>query len=216
MVKWFKTKKTNKCKVIVTLGQICHLTSRQWRCHRPPERPHLCSRWSLAVQTWTRAKYTMTNNDRKAKFVPKLTKHLLNVKARGDSGRQLWLENILLWFPWWDIQRGAGGSHVLRKHIHPHLNPPLKQLNREKSPSTKLSTSTWLKGVAGWSRASGRTPNDPLVQCPVCQGGAGVWSPHAPGPVCSRPVGFPPSASGRSEPDVHPSASSNLTDIIEY
>lgn len=64
------------------------------------------------------------------------------------------------------------------------------------------------------SRASTSTLKDILVQFLAYQGGAVVWSPRVQGQVCSRPEGFPPSGSTRSEPDVHLSASSNLTNII--
>lgn len=48
------TKLLKPKKVMITLAQICHSISPQWRYHHPPGRPHLCSRRSPSVQTWTR------------------------------------------------------------------------------------------------------------------------------------------------------------------
>lgn len=48
------------------------------------------------------------------------------------------------------------------------------------------------------------------VRCRVCRGSEAAWSLRVRGRACSPPEGSPPSGSARSEPDVPPSASSDL------
>lgn len=67
---------------------------------------------------------------------------------------QVWLENILLWFPWWNVKCGARCSHVFGEHIHPHLNSPLKPLNTRTQSFKRIQTKTLqhkgsFKGVVG-------------------------------------------------------------------
>lgn len=178
------TQSRQKC---FTLARICRLTSRRWRCRRLPGRPRPCSRWSPWAQT--------CHEERWAKMG--LTNHTPNLPSRI-------LINPLLWFPWWNVQGGARRSHILREHVHPHLNSPLWG-NRNKTME-RGATELDSEIRRGRRPAACHWP----VRFPVCPGGAVAWFPRVPGWVCTRHVGFPPSASAQSEPDVRPSSSSNL------
>lgn len=75
------------------------------------------------------------------------------------------LINTLLCFPWWNVKSGARCSQILRKHIDPHLNSPLRGIKHRTTncffPSRALirwrqqafgvGLTCSIPGLSGWS-----------------------------------------------------------------